>query len=404
MMKTLRVIGIVVIVVSLILAGTGSVFAHNDPTLSQIRGKITLEDDKITITPEDGEPVTLVITDDTTVNKDGKPATIDDLEEGQTVMAFYDPDTNEAVKIMILSPKPEGLPAYRPQWWPDGPWFVADGHAIFGTVESIDEDSDGGAVITLLTKEGDTIEVTVTDETKYGPMRYWVHPQEVTTEVEDGKLIVSAVIAEIEEGDRLVVWAVETDGTFTARWVVVIPDRPTHCHISGVITEVSDNTITVVDGEGNTFTIDLPEGFNGFEVGQFVTLTIDGVSEAGHYIAKAVCPFDKLRERLNRFIDGCTNQLDKLELTHEGRPIMQNINRLSMLLEWNMGTHEGLLEELLESRRLTDQVSYKIENSLRVSSSRRGAALEALSQHMEEVKARWEAKGGRWEVMWEGGK
>jgi len=68
-----------------------------------------------------------------------------------------------------------------------------------------------------------------------------------------------------------------------------------HQHLAGVTTEISDSTITVTDKEGNTFTVDLPQGLTGFEVGQFVTLIISKRAPGeGNPMARAAYRFDEV--------------------------------------------------------------------------------------------------------------
>lgn len=122
--------------------------------------------------------------------------------------------------------------------------------AVDGTVTSI-----SGANITVQTPKQGTVTVITNPDTKYRVPG-----------------VTDATLANVKVDDRIVATGNKTDAGFVAKLVAVLPKPPVH--ITGKVTQVSGNTVTVTDKNSNTFTITLPPGVTGIEVGQQVNVTI----------------------------------------------------------------------------------------------------------------------------------
>lgn len=123
-------------------------------------------------------------------------------------------------------------------------------HAITGTVTAISV-----ANITVQTPKQGTVTVITNTDTKYKVPG-----------------VTDATLANVKVDDRIVAMGEKTDAGLVAKLVAVMPKPP--MHITGEVTQVSGNTVTVTDKNSNTFTITLPPGVTGVEVGQRVNVTI----------------------------------------------------------------------------------------------------------------------------------
>ena len=117
---------------------------------STIEGTIEstdLDDQTVTIAPEEGDPVTLSVVTLTLIVKDGRPATLADLAPDDIVRkAVYHTETLEAKTIVVNAPKL------------DLPWSM-----VRGVIESIDLDEQ---TVTIAPADGDPVTLKVVDTTR----------------------------------------------------------------------------------------------------------------------------------------------------------------------------------------------------------------------------------------------
>lgn len=350
----------------------------------------------VTIVPEEADPVSLIVTQETVIIKgEDEEAGIEALEEGDQVQAIYDPTTNVALEIEAIALEPEeGEPLAGDASGPRG---------LFGGVTSVDIGEDGVGSITLETKAWGTVTVNVDGETKYHVTPALGHPWREW----------DATAEYVKVDDRVAVLLSEARDV--ALKVMVLPGsrpafEPLFEHHSGVVIEASGVTITIVDQDGNTTTIEIPEGVTiNLPPGQFATIIGRNVPGGVNPKAVAAHKIEKLIERLNKHIDRLTASLEVLEgTTEEGEDtggestqIMSNLDRLSALVEQNMGRHLGVLKNFSQSEDFPSQVRAQIESGLETSVADHGTALGNLGHHLEQVRERWEAKMGKWEEKWE---
>ena len=205
---------------------------------------------------------------------------------------------------------------------------------VFGTLIRID-----GANIILDTKTGE-VEVVTTSDTQFKVPGLDV-----------------ASLEDILEDDRVAVFAAIEGDTLTGIDVLKIPNRPArHLHVVGVVEEVIDGTVRVVDKEGNTFNIELPEDAPAVEVGAVVTSVSRRGPRSGRLESKAI-------ERIKQVVERLENQIGRLE---------QKVREL-----------EGQLKQKAEER-LT-----RVKRSLEDNADRKLSALDnAVSRSSGENKAR----------------
>ena len=248
-MKILRTIGILVLVAGLALGGAGSALAQDgEPELAEVKGVIeavNTEADKVTILSEEEETVILTITGETEIKKDGVTATIEDLAKDDEVEALYNPGTLEAVKIVAKSPEPaeNGGPAGGS---PEPGLHSPGKRGLFGTVDSV-----SGYDVTLVTKEGLTVVVTLTETARYMVPRETKGPKDLATfltKVGDPPAIVGRRIA------VLVTFTTEFEADAIRLMLIPSPgSSPSWGHRVGVVEDGAfdpSTGITIIDREG----------------------------------------------------------------------------------------------------------------------------------------------------------
>ena len=299
---------------------------------AKIQGEITALDstaNKVTMAPKQGEAVILTVTDKTEIKVWGKePAGFSDLKVGDSVKAEYDPSTKEALEIEV---KAKGEPS------------LAVRQGFFGTVKATTDTS-----LTLTTKQGD---VTFTLDAN---TQFWNPPQK------------DATLAAIEVGDRAAVLAVRQDSTLLARRVLVIPPKPVRTQVSGTVTKVEGNTITLTDKDGNTFTAELPKGLGAkVQVGDVLTLTLLRTHGVEKYIANGLMRGDELRDRLNGFVEKAKGR--KADTDEEKGKQARDLDKLEGLLQRNMERQQEIMQKVMDKAppQARDAIQKAMENSRR---------------------------------------
>ena len=278
----------------------------------KVQGEITNLDNTantVTITPKQGEPITLTVSSDTKLKIWGRdPATFTDLQVGDWVKAWYNLTTKEAISIV----KTEGEP------------FLASRTGLFGTVKS---KTDTTLVIT--TKQGD-VALALNADTMY-----WNPPQK------------NATLADVEIGARVAVLAEKQDAGLLAKRVLIIPAKPVHIQVTGVVSKIEGNTITLTDEDGNTSDITLPAGqVAKIKVGDMLTLTLLKTPGTEKYIGSGMMRDEELRHRLNRFAEKAKGRGTATQQEVENR--LRNLERLEGLFQKNREHQQQIFQKILE--------------------------------------------------------
>jgi len=126
-----------------------------------------------------------------------------------------------------------------------------------GTVIVLEEGS-----ITVETEDGESVTVALTEGTQ--------------VRLPSGD-VQSVMEVELREGARVAILAeVEADGSLTALWTLVKPERPQVAHLLGTIISMEDNRVTMVDAQGNAHTVGMPvQALQGLQVGDVATFVVD---------------------------------------------------------------------------------------------------------------------------------
>lgn len=325
---------------------------------SNVQGQITALDPaarKVTITPKEGQPVVLAITDKTKLEVWGKElAAFSDLKMGEVVRAEYNPTTLEALEMEVKG-KPESL--------------LSPKQGFFGTVKAKTDTS-----LTLDTKRG---EVVLTLD---GDTQYWNPPQK------------GATLTEVKVGDRVAVLALKQDSTLLARRVLIIPPKPVRLQVTGTVSQIEGNTITLTDKDGNTYKAELPQGLvSKIEVGDLVTLTLLKTPGVEKFVAGGMMGGKEMQERHLRSLDKV--KAKRAETEAEQGKKAQELEKLDGLIQKNMEQQQEMMKKVME--KAPPQARKAIEKAME--NSRRGweQAKEALKKEKKEKEKEKERGKGK---------
>ncbi|MBM4445404.1 MAG: hypothetical protein FJ020_08935 [Chloroflexi bacterium] len=232
-------------------------------------------------------------------------------------------------------------------------------------VKPVDSTADGSAGITLT--ENTTYHIpTVTTGLTGGAWQKW---DQLTEESQDIVL----------DADRVAILLTEPATDQTAQKVMIVPAKKLYQHRYqhrlGVVTDVEGDTATVARRNGEQITVQLGEGAE-VEVGQFVIMVTDRLTNQTQIRAIHSYRVEKLIERFEGYMEGALTQKDfdeataELQAAHERHiAIMEQIQ--TKLEEQNrtraanaVGTAMQYCEaRYAEALQLRDQIRERIEQA-----------------------------------------
>lgn len=147
-------------------------------------------------------------------------------------------------------------------------------------------------------------------------------------------------------GSRVAVLASLSDGKYTALQIVIIPAHPVKKHVQGLVMEVKDTQVTLIERNGKVFTLQLAQGVTAPLAGQFIIATVEQnpVTKEMRLLTFEVS--DKLLEKLEKHIGKIEDKKgkDKEEEKEKGK----DLDKLENLLNRNADRHLQTLERVLE--------------------------------------------------------
>ncbi|MDD5093285.1 MAG: hypothetical protein PHV74_02755 [Dehalococcoidia bacterium] len=217
---------------------------------------------------------------------------------------------------------------------------------LVGTIESISWNSDTPpviAAITLDTTARGELEVAVNSDTIYK-----IPGQTEATQAEV-----------ITEGKRVAILATEEEGIYTATRVMLISEKANRCqvqHINGVVMSVENGVMTITTDDGETITIDMPNGLKGAVVGNMICAAVRQCEK--EKICTGIQTMDQVRERLQTHLaDVVSNRVEnKIEKN-------KNIENLNRWLERLQERNQEMLNTALENTN-NEQVRAVIQNAI----------------------------------------
>ena len=155
--------------------------------------------------------------------------------------------------------------------------------------------------------------------------------------------------------------------------------HPTSLHLVGIVSEVANGTITIVDNKGNTFTIELPEGAPAVDVGAMVTSVGRLNARTGQFESQAVEKLTQLVQRLEQQIGQLSQRVQELEDRLAQQQEGKKLEKLQRLFEKNADTKLSALEDALE--RIEEEFRAKLDQALKEAAS-------DLSRVADRIRAR----------------
>jgi len=195
----------------------------------------------------------------------------------------------------------------------------AEYQGLFGTVG---EGSDG--ILKLVTKAHGELEVLLNDETIY----------KVPGQKEASK-------DNIAVGSRLAILAMEgEDERYIAVRVMVVPDKATRRHVTGTVVSVEDKTMTITNANGESLTIEIPEGVKGGVVGSFISAAVRQSDKEKPVLVGAQTA-EQIRERIRTHLAEVAARKAEKETEKEQKG--RDIEHFNTLLERLSERHQEVL-------------------------------------------------------------
>lgn len=249
------------------------------------------------------------------------------------------------------APTPAPVPPARPQL-----------HGFFGLVKAVST-----AALTMDTRgqRGETrdIEMLITSDT-----RIMAPP------------VQAASTGYITVGARLAVLASLSEGRYTALQIVIIPAHPVKKHIQGLVMEVKDTQVTLMERNGKVFTLQLAQGVASPAVGQFIIATAEENPVTKDLRLLAFEISDKLLEKLEKHIGKIEGKKSKDEEEEKGKG--KDLDKLENLLNRNADRHLQTLERVLE--KAPDQAKPALKG-----------VIEKAKDRKEDIKDKIEKRKGK---------
>jgi ribosomal protein L21E len=285
------------------------------PKLARIQGQITSVSttDNITgtmtIKPQKGDPVTLSVSGNTDLEIWNKElANIGDIKVGDRVEAQYDTSANQASQIKVEANQESVGARYQ---------------GIFGTVKAKTDTS-----LTVTTKQGDVILIL------NASTQYWDPPKK------------NATLADVSLGDRVAILAAKGDTTLLAKRVLVIPAKPVHQQVSGTVTNINGDTVTITMKDGSVITTQLPASLlANVKVGDVITVTLVQTPGTDKVVANGLFRSSDLQQRLGGFLDKVKNR--KNTTASDEVKKSQDLDRLGKLLQVDMQREQDILQKAI---------------------------------------------------------
>lgn len=168
----------------------------------------------------------------------------------------------------------------------------------------------------------------------------------------------TASLDDIFEEDRVAVLAEIAENGYVALEILKIPKKPArHVHIIGVVEDVIGNTVTIVDKDGNTFTLELPEDAPPIEPGAVITAVNRRDLHTGRLVPRAITRLTNVVQRLEQHIKELTQRIRGLEdRLAEQEKAQELLHRIERLIEENGDRKLSALESAIAHAQATTKV------------------------------------------------
>ena len=225
--------------------------------------------------------------------------------------------------------------------------------ALFGEVAERD-----GDIIFVTAKNGDTIEVHVTDAIVRGRNN------------DDNPTA--------RQGDRVAVMGTMDGEILIASHLMVIPRRGAVVHVTGVVAEEGDNGVTIVTARGTQVDVLIPRNRPVPLPGTVVTVVGHADPSTGIVRARSLHELGDTLERLSRHIDEIERDVP------DERKQLRLLTRVRHLLERNTSRQIQILKDVID--RLPEDARDAMEIAVRNLQEANDAVLHAFSRALDKAE------------------
>ncbi len=249
--------------------------------------------------------------------------------------------------------------------------MVAEEPEYQGFVGIVGEESDLAAgYIIVETKNRGDVEILLSENTTY----------KIPGEDE-------AVKEDVTAGKRVAVLAIVSDNdTYTAFRVMLIPSEPTRRHLGGVIVSVEDGVMTIQNADGETMTVELPEGVKGGVVGEFISAAVRQNKNKSGFVAQGLQTAAEVQSRLQTHLNEVAGF--RAATQDEIQKREQAMNKLEERLEGLCEHHAAVLERVMA------RVPAQAKTALQAAISKSEQCLEQAQNTVRNARARAAGQGG----------
>lgn len=185
-----------------------------------------------------------------------------------------------------------------------------------------------------------------------------------------------ASASDIKTGDRIAVLAQLSGDKYSALQIVIIPTHLIKKHIQGLVMEVKESQVTLIERNGKAVILQLTQGVTAPAVGQFIIATVEENPATKQMRLLTFEASDKLLERLQGHAGKIEGQKPKNEAEEKDKG--KKLEKLEDILNNNAERHIQRLEQVIE--KAPPQAKPALEKVLEKAKQRQGEIEDKLDK------------------------
>lgn len=193
--------------------------------------------------------------------------------------------------------------------------------------------------------------------------------ERVTISLDDYKLKQpgKTVAGSFTNGARVVILSQRDGEDWVAIWVMVKPQKLVNRPVVGTVVGVENGVLSIIQPDGTTSTVELPDGAQAPETGEVITLFTGGedVDATGGEIkgppkVKGLVKASKIKEKLQKFLqDASEGKGETLGEGERGQP--QLVTDVAAVLQQHDARHVAILEKLSQNDKVPAAALAKVK-------------------------------------------
>ncbi|MEX2430912.1 MAG: hypothetical protein WD645_03215 [Dehalococcoidia bacterium] len=234
----------------------------------------------------------------------------------------------------------------------------------FGTIGAV-----GDGVFSIDTRQGGSVRVQTSDETKYRAPG-----------------VEAPGFDDLTVGARVAVVVLDDGESLTALHVMLVPGQPQRRHRVLTVREIFEGTLIAEDADGNEVTVELGRELAPELVGEVITFIGERSAQSNRFKANAEVKIRQVVDRLERHAERLRSAVDEDAVAATRA---EKVRALEAIQDRIATTAERHLDRLASVRdRLPAQGKVRIEAVLETARERYSARVDALGERAGEVRAR----------------